>query len=96
MQPDEFKEMILNIRDVEKALGIATLELSEKSAKNRNFARSLYVVNDIKQGDVLTKENIRSIRPGYGLSPKHLKDILGKKAKLPLEKGTALSWELID
>ena len=96
MQPDEFKEMILNIRDIEKSLGKATFELSEKSVINRNFARSLYVVNDIKQGEVLTKDNIRSIRPGYGMSPKHLKDILGKKAKQPLDKGTALSWELID
>jgi pseudaminic acid synthase len=96
MEPSEFEQMVKNVRDVEKAVGIATLELSEKSAKNRDFARSLYVVNDVKEGEIFTRENIRSIRPGFGLSPKHLNDILGKKAKINLEIGTPVSWELID
>jgi pseudaminic acid synthase len=96
MEPAEFEQMVKNVRDVEKAVGIATLELSEKSAKNRDFARSLYVVNDIQSGEILTRSNIRSIRPGFGLPPKHLNEILGKTAKTNLEKGTPLSWDLID
>jgi pseudaminic acid synthase len=96
MEPSEFEQMVKNVRDVEKALGIATLELSPKSAKNRDFARSLYIVEDIKSGEVLNKNNVRSIRPGFGLAPKHLNEILGKKAKNNLEKGTPLSWNLID
>jgi len=96
MEPAEFEQMVKNVRDVEKAVGIATLELSEKSAKNRDFARSLYVVNGIQSGEILTRSNIRSIRPGFGLPPKHLNEILGKTAKTNLEKGTPLSWDLID
>ncbi len=96
MEPAEFELMIKNVRDVEKAMGIATMELSEKSEKSRDFARSLYIVNEIKEGEVFTRENIRSIRPGFGLSPKHLNEILGKKAKTNLEKGTPVSWELIE
>jgi pseudaminic acid synthase len=95
MTPDEFKLMIDNVREIEKSLGIATLELSEKSKVNRTFARSLYVVNDINIGDVFTIENIRSIRPGFGLSPKFLKEVIGKSSLKKIEKGTPLSWDLI-
>jgi pseudaminic acid synthase len=95
MNPSEFELMINNVRDVEKALGIASLELSPKSAKNREFARSLYIVADMAEGEVFSKENIRSIRPGFGLSPKHLNEIIGKKAIKALEKGTPASWDLI-
>ena len=95
MNPSEFGLMIQNVRDIEKAMGLATLELSAKSAKNREFARSLYVVTDMAEGEVFTKENIRSIRPGFGLSPRHLNEILGKKATKALEKGTPASWDII-
>jgi pseudaminic acid synthase len=95
MEPSEFEQMIKNIRDVEKAMGVATLELSAKSLKNREFARSLYIVNDMAEGDVFSKENIRSIRPAFGLSPRHLNEIIGKKATKALEKGTPASWDLI-
>lgn len=95
MEPKEFEQMISNVRDVEKAMGIATLELSAKSAKNREFSRSLYIVSDMAEGDFFDKENIRSIRPGFGLSPRHLNEILGKKATKALEKGTPVSWDLI-
>jgi pseudaminic acid synthase len=96
MEPSEFEQMIRNVREVEKAMGIATLELSVKSAKNRDFARSLYIVSDMSKGETFSKENIRSIRPGFGLSPKHLKDIIGKKAIKSLEKGTPASWDIIE
>jgi len=96
MTPDEFKLMISNIRDTEKALGVASLELSEKSKTNRNFARSLYVISDVNEGEIFTSENIKSIRPGFGLSPKYLKQLIGKKAKTNIERGTPLSWKLVE
>ena len=96
LTPQEFKEMVQAVRDVEKALGKVSYELTEKMRKAREFARSLFVVKDMKKGDVFTNENLRSIRPGYGLHPKHLKEILGKRARLDIEKGTPLSWELIE
>jgi len=88
-----FTKMVQAVRNTEKALGIVDYSLSEKAKKSRQFARSLYVVKDIEKGEILTGENIRSIRPGYGLHPKYLPDILGKKATQKLEKGTALKWE---
>lgn len=88
LDPQEFKNMVNEIRNVEKALGKVSYELTEKTKKSRDFSRSLFVVKDIKEGEIFTEENIRSIRPGYGLSPKYLKDILGKKSSSDLEKGT--------
>ncbi len=96
LTPEEFKEMVQAIRDVEKALGKVSYELTEKMKKAREFARSLFVVKDMKKGEVFTEENVRSIRPGYGLHPKYLKEILGKRARKDIERGTPLSWELID
>lgn len=95
MEPKEFKQMVTSIREVEKALGKVNYELSEKVKKNRVFARSLFVVKDIKAGEMFTENNIKSIRPGYGLLPKYLKDVIGKRAEKDLEKGTPLNWYLI-
>ena len=94
-EPEEFKAMVKSVREVERALGKVSYELTEKMKKSREFSRSLFVVKDIKVGEVFTEKNIRSIRPGYGLPPKYLKDILGKKSTQPIEKGTPLSWELV-
>ncbi len=91
LTPKEFKEMVKTIRDTEKMLG----EVNYKPKKGRQFSRSLYVVKDIKKGEKFTRENVRSIRPGYGLHPKYLPEILGKKACYDLERGTALKWEHI-
>ena len=77
----EFEEMIKAVRDSEKLIGRVDYSLNEKREKQRRFARSLYVSKDIKEGEVFTLENIKSVRPFYGLHPKYLKDILGKKAK---------------
>ncbi len=96
LTPEEFKEMVQAIRDVEKALGKVSYELTEKMKRAKEFARSLFVVKDMKKGEVFTEENVRSIRPGYGLHPKYLKEILGKRARKDIERGTPLSWELID
>jgi len=95
MEPDEFKAMVNSIRNVEKALGCITYELSNKTLKNREFSRSLFVVKQIKSGEVFTELNVRSIRPGYGLAPKFLNDILGKIASQDLEEGTPLKWNMI-
>jgi pseudaminic acid synthase len=96
LTPDEFKEMVKAIREVEKALGKVSYELTEKMKKGREFSRSLFVVRDVKAGEMFSEENVRSIRPGYGLHPKFLKDIIGRRAKKDIKKGTPLSWELID
>lgn len=77
----EFEEMIKAVRDTEKLLGKVDYSMTEKKKKSRQFARSLYVSKDIKKGEVFSNNNIRSVRPGYGLHPKYLKDFLGKKAK---------------
>ena len=96
LTPDEFKEMVKAIREVEKALGSVSYELTEKMKKGREFSRSLFVVKDMKAGEVFSEENIRSIRPGYGLHPEFLKEILGKRARIDIKKGTPLSWECIE
>lgn len=92
----EFKHMVDAVRDAEKALGKVDYSMTETKKKNRLLGRSLFVVKDIKLGDVFTEDNIRSIRPGHGLSPKHLNDILGKKASQDVERGTPVEWGHID
>ena len=86
----EFAEMIQAVRDAEKLLGKVDYRMTEKKKKSRQFSRSLYVAEDIKEGDIITETNVRSVRPGYGLHPKYLKDVLGKKAVSYLSKGTAV------
>jgi len=81
LDKEEFSQMVKAIRDTEKLLGKVDYSMTEKKKSSRRFARSLYVAKDIKKGEVFTEENIRSVRPGYGMHPKHLKDILGKVAK---------------
>lgn len=96
LEPQEFKAMVQAVREVERALGEVSYDLTERQRKSREFARSLFVVEDVKKGEVFTEKNVRSIRPGYGLHPKYLKDVLGRKAKRDIPRGTPLSWDLID
>jgi pseudaminic acid synthase len=96
MEPEEFKQMVLKIREVEKALGKVSYELSDKVKKSRIFTRSLFAVEDIKQGDMITYKNVKSIRPGYGLSPKYLPSIVGKTANTGIKKGLPIKIEYID
>ena len=91
----EFEEMVSKVRDTEKLLGEVSYEVSEKVKKNRKFAKSLFVVKDVKKGDTLTEGNIRSIRPGYGMHPKELKKVLGKQFSKDIEKGEPLSWDML-
>ena len=94
LDKEEFAEMIKAVRDAEKLLGKSRLHNDRKKEKSRQFSRSLYVAEDIKEGEVITEQNVRSVRPGYGLHPKYLKGILGKKAIKNLDQGTALDWSL--
>lgn len=92
MEPKEFSEMVKACRDTEQALGKVTYQVSEANKKRR---RSLFVVEDIKEGEEFTKKNVRSIRPGVGLAPIYLSEILGKKACKDLKKGEPLSFDCI-
>lgn len=96
MEPQEFKMMVNKIRSIETAMGIDSYKLSEKVIKNKQFARSLYVVADVKKGDIVSKDNVRSIRPGHGMHPKYLKKILGKHFNRDIGRGTALNEDLIN
>jgi pseudaminic acid synthase len=95
MDEEEFTAMVKAVREAESAIGVIDYTLTEKQQKGRDFCRSLYVVKDIKEGDIFTQENVRSVRPGFGLHPKFYKDILGEKAKVDLQKGTALQMSFI-
>ena len=95
IEPEEFRTMVRTVRDVEAALGKVSYELSDRVRKNRIFARSLFVVADIRRGDLFSDQNVRSIRPGYGLAPKYLPQIIGKRAGRDLKKGTPLDWDMI-
>lgn len=91
----EFKSLVDAVRNTEKALGEIDYKLSEKAAQSRKFSRSLYIVEDVRKGDLITEHNIKSIRPGFGLPPKNYKNILGKTFNQNIEKGTPLSFDLI-
>ncbi len=88
--------MVKAVRDAEKLLGMPTYHTDEKNIKGRQFSRSLYVSRDIKKGEIFTEQNIRSIRPGYGLHPRYLDEILGKKAERDLEFGDRLRMEDVE
>ncbi len=96
MEPAEFKQMVDEIRIVEKALGRVTYELTEQQVRSREDGRSLFVVKDIKAGEIVTEENVRSIRPNFGLHTMYYEEVLGKTAKTDIKKGTPLAWNLLD
>ena len=95
MNEQEFSEMVMAVRQAEQSLGNADYRITEKQEKGKIFARSLYVVGNLKEGEIITEEKVRSIRPGFGLHPKYLKDILGKKVNCNLEKGTRFKLEYL-
>ena len=94
MNEEEFTAMVQAVRLAEQAIGNIDYTLTEKQKKGKDFSRSLYVVKDIKAGEVLTEENIRSIRPGFGLHPKYYHEIMGKTVKVDLEKGARLDLDV--
>ena len=91
LDEQEFTEMVMAVRNAEKAIGVIDYHLTDKQIKGRDFSRSLYVVKDIKEGEVITEEHVRSVRPGFGLHPKHYNDILGKHINKDLQVGDRLS-----
>jgi len=95
MNEVEFSEMVKSIRGAENALGRVDYRLTHKQKKGRDFSRSLYVVKDIEEGEKFTEENVRSIRPGFGLHPRYYKEIIGRTAKTSVTKGTRFSFDLI-
>ncbi|MDI6615401.1 MAG: N-acetylneuraminate synthase family protein, partial [Syntrophaceae bacterium] len=95
LEPEEFREMVEKIRNVEAALGTVRYGATENEAAMRTLRRSLFVVRDMKQGEPFTDENVRCIRPGHGLKPRYLDDVMGKCASTDIARGTPLRWELI-
>ena len=95
MEPEEFKQMVSDIRTTEKALGHVSYEVSESEVQNKIFRKSIFVVQDMNAGEAFSSKNVRIIRPANGLPPKYITDILGKKASRKIEKGTPFSWDLI-
>ena len=93
MDEAEFTEMVKAVREAENAIGRVDYSLTEKQRKGRDFCRSLYVVKDIKAGELLTKNNVRSVRPGFGMHPKYYKEIMGKITSKDLYRGKPLTNE---
>lgn len=96
MTAPEFEQMVQSIRNVETALGNVVYPTDLSKIKGRDFCRSLYVAQPMKAGDTITEENVRSVRPGFGLHPKYLPEILGKKVNCDLEVGDRMSWEVVE
>ena len=96
LTPSEFKKMVDAVRTVEKTLGIIKYDGVNSESKSKGFRRSLFVVKDMKEGDLFSSENVKSIRPANGLHTKYYENIIGKKARKDIEFGTPLSWDLIE
>lgn len=96
MNEAEFTAMVKAVREAESAIGVVDYTLTDKQVKGKDFARSLYIVQDMKLGDIISDKNVKSIRPGFGLHPKYLKEIIGEKVNKNVDKGTRFSLDLID
>jgi len=96
IEPEELKYLVENVRVVEKAIGKVYYGLTDNEKLNQIFRRSLFVIEDIKKGEICTEKNIKSIRPGYGISPKFFKEVLTKKAAVDINKGIPLNWKMIN
>src|SRR5437870_3714194 len=96
LEPQEFKAMVDEVRTAERALGKVQFGGGIQEASSRVFRRSLFVVQGVKQGQLLSDQNIRSIRPAHGLHTRHLPQVLGKRASRDIEQGTPLSWDLVE
>ena len=95
MEPEEYRNMVEEIRQAERAMGKVSYELSEEETSSRNIRKSIFVSADIKKGEKLTPENIRVVRPACGMEPKYYEKVLGKSAKEDIAFGTPLSWDQI-
>lgn len=95
MDEHEFTDMVNAVRDAEKAIGVVDYNLTPKQRKGKDFARSLYVAEDIEEGEVFTEKNVRSVRPGFGLHPKYFGEIIGEVSKVKVAAGNRFSLDLI-
>ncbi len=95
LEPTDFKSMVEAIRVAEQAIGTINYEIGDLESNSIVFRRSLFVVKDIAEGETFSEDNVRSIRPGHGLPPKYLKDILCKQSSCNIKRGTPLSWEMV-
>lgn len=96
LEPHEFAAMVRDVRTAERALGGVAYAQSPAEAKSRPFRRSLFVVKDVEQGEILTPESVRSIRPGHGLHTRHYEEVIGSRARVKIARGTPVSWDLIE
>jgi N-acetylneuraminate synthase len=95
LEPQEFQAMVEAVRVAEQALGRVSYDVTPQEMSSRVFRRSLFVVQDVAQGEVFTPQNVRSIRPGYGLHPRYLDEVLGRRASRDISRGTPLQWALV-
>ncbi|WP_061212747.1 pseudaminic acid synthase [Syntrophomonas wolfei] len=95
MEPEEMGQLVIESERAWQALGRISYSPGEQERKSLKFRRSLYIAKDMAAGEALTPENLRIVRPGYGLEPKYYEVLLGKKVKQAVKKGTPLSWDLI-
>lgn len=96
MEADEFRQMVENIRQVERSLGHINYPTDPSMIKGREYSRSLYVARPMKKGDAITEDNVRSVRPGFGLHPKFLPELIGRKVNRDLEVGDRMCWEVVE
>lgn len=96
MSQDEFGEMVKHVRDAEKCIGRVSYEPTESMINGRRAARSLYVAEDVKAGEVITEKNVRSVRPGFGIHPKYLKEVIGKRFAKDCEKGDRFELGMVE
>lgn len=96
LDENEFTQMVKAVREAEQSLGNNDYKLTKKQIAGKAFARSLYVAQDSKKGDVISEKNVRSVRPGFGLHPKHLEYVIGKRLTKDVEKGERFSLDMVE
>ncbi len=96
LEPAEFRAMVDAVRVAEKSLGAVNYQPTQREAASRQYRRSLFVVAGVKAGEVFTEKNVRSIRPGHGLAPKHLSEVIGRRASRDIARGTPLSGDMVE
>jgi N-acetylneuraminate synthase len=93
LEPAEFRSLVEDVRRAEAMIGEVRYGPGAAEAQSMSFRRSLYVVEDVRRGEPFTRDNLRSIRPGFGLAPQHLDVFIGRRAAIDIERGTPLTWE---
>lgn len=94
-EPDEMRALVTETRQAWQAIGRITYGATQAEEKSKAFRRSIYVTEDLKEGDVLTRSNLRTIRPGFGLPPKFYDQLIGRKVRKAVKRGTPMSWDIV-